>query len=81
MHIPRPASIIRSIGNDGARANAEGALAHWAADRAAVENLEARLSLASDEPQPGSSSRYRRSAMPDQMSSTMPNGQAPDRNP
>jgi hypothetical protein len=44
MHIPRPTSIIRSIGNDGARANAEGALAHWAADRAAVAELEVRLS-------------------------------------
>ena len=43
MRIPRPASVIRSIGNDGARANAERALADRAADRAAVADLEARL--------------------------------------
>jgi hypothetical protein len=43
MHLPRPASVIRSIGNGGARANAESALAASAANRAAVEKLVARM--------------------------------------
>ncbi|MGZ4688650.1 MAG: hypothetical protein ACXVJW_14175 [Acidimicrobiia bacterium] len=48
MHIPRPASAIRSIGNAGARANAEKSLAASAANRAEVERFVARL--ASNQP-------------------------------
>ena len=43
MHIPRVTSAFRSLGNDGARANAARALTTSAADRTAVDKLVARL--------------------------------------
>lgn len=43
MRLPRPLSVIRSMGNGGARANAQRALERSAANRTAVETLLERL--------------------------------------
>jgi hypothetical protein len=43
MHLPRPVTAIRAIGCEGARANVEQALAASARDRAAVDELAARM--------------------------------------